>query len=245
MRTLWTFGLAMVAILLAPLLAAAYEVAAVGDGATVSGKVTFKGSPPPPKKLLITKNTEVCGTGHREILEVAVNDGALAGAVVVVDAIARGKAWATVQQKPLLDQKGCLFTPGMLVVPRGGDLDIQNSDPVLHNIHTYEIIGSARRTLFNFGQPNQGQRISKPVQLRKGEWVKVECDAHDFMHGWMYAAPLPYVAVTGPDGSFSIGEVPPGTYNVRALHPVLGAQEGAVTVSARGRAEITFTFAAR
>src|SRR3989337_1700924 len=104
-------------------------------------------------------------------VEVAVKGGALANAVIVIDSIAKGKAWAPVQAKPLLDQKGCRFIPSLMVVPRDGDLDILNSDPWLHNIHTYEITGAARRTLFNFGQPDQGKKLSKPVKLRSGEWV--------------------------------------------------------------------------
>lgn len=240
MKSLNAFMLA--GLLVIPSAAAAYEVAPVTDGGSVGGRVFFKGAAPPPKRMLIAKNKEVCGEGHREIIEVAVKNGALENAVVIIDGIAKGKAWAAAQQKPLLDQKGCVFTPPMMVVPKGGDLDILNSDPVLHNIHTYEIIGSARRTLFNFGQPNQGQRLTKPINVRRGEWVKVECDAHDFMHAWMFAASSPYVAVTREDGSFAIADVPPGKYKVRALHPVLGEKEGEVTVPAKGRAEVTFDF---
>ncbi|MBI4561481.1 MAG: hypothetical protein HY724_05505 [Candidatus Rokubacteria bacterium] len=229
-------------LLLLPRGVAAYEVAPVVDGGSVTGKVLFKGEVPPPKRMLIAKNKEVCGEGYREIIEVAVRNGALENAVVLLDGIAKGKAWAAAPQKALLDQKGCVFIPPMMVVPKGGDIEILNSDPVLHNIHTYEIIGSARRTLFNFGQPNQGQRLTKPINVRRGEWVKVECDAHDFMHAWMYAAPSPYVAVTREGGSFAIADVPPGKYKVRALHPVVGIMEGEVTIPAKGKAEITFEF---
>ncbi len=229
-------------LLMLPAAGSAYEAAPVADGGSVAGRVLFKGAPPPPKRMLIAKNREVCGDGYREVVEVAVKNGTLENAVVVIDGIAKGKAWAAAQQKPLLDQKGCVFIPPMMLVPKGGDLDIVNSDPVLHNIHTYEIIGSARRTLFNFGQPNQGQRLTKPINVRRGEWVKVECDAHDFMHAWMFAAPSPYVAVTRGDGSFVIADVPAGKYKVRAVHPVLGVMEGEVTVPAKGKAEITFDF---
>ena len=235
----------LAALLVIPAAGAAYEVAPVTDGGIVTGKVLFQGEVPKPRLVLITKNQEVCGEGYREIVEVAVKNGALGNAVIIVDGIVRGKAWVTSHLKPLLDQKGCRFLPPMMVVPKGGDLDILNSDPVLHNIHTYEIIGAARRTLFNFGQPNQGQRLTKPISVRRGEWVKVECDAHDFMHAWMFAAPSPYYAVSQEDGSFAIADVPPGRYRVRALHPILGVREGEVTIPAKGKVEITFEFQVR
>jgi hypothetical protein len=241
---LWA-AVVVAALVAVPCAGAGYDVAPVADGGSVTGKLLFKGAVPPPRRMLIAKNKEVCGEGEREIVEVAVKGGALANGIVVVDGITRGKAWGTGGQRPLLDQKGCRFMPAMLVVPRGGDIDIRNSDPVLHNIHTYEVIGSARRTLFNFGQPDQGQRLTKPVAVRRGEWVKVECDAHDFMHAWMFAAPSPYAAVSAEDGSFAIADVPPGKYAVRALHPLLGEKQGEVTVSAKGRAEISFTFEAK
>ena len=235
----------VVAVLwLAPAVALAYDVAPVADGGSLAGKVLFKGAPVS-KKMLITKNNDVCGDGEREVIEVAVKNGALENAVVVIDGIEKGKAWAAAGKKPLLDQKGCRFIPPMMVVPKGGDLDILNSDPVLHNIHSYEVVGTTRRTLFNFGQPNQGQTLTKAVSVRRGEWVKIECDAHDFMHAWMFAAPSPYVAVTGADGTFAIAGVPPGKYKVRALHPVLGVKEGEVTVPAKGKAEITFDLVAK
>jgi len=231
-------------LVVAPALAGAYEVAPVADGGSVVGKVLFKGEAPPPKRMLITKNKEICGEGQREIVEVAVRNGALGNAIVVIDGVSKGKAWVATTQKPLLDQKQCTFIPALMAVPKGGDLDILNSDPVLHNIHTYEVVGTTRRTLFNFGQPNQGQRLTKPLNLRRGEWVKVECDAHDFMHAWMFGAASPYHAVTGEDGSFAITDVPPGKYKMRALHPVLGVREGEVTVPAKGKAEATFEFRA-
>jgi hypothetical protein len=234
--------LTLAALMTAPAGAAAYEGAPVADGGSVAGKVLIKGIPPAPKRMLITKNTDVCGEGEREIVEVAAKGGALANAVVVIDGIGKGKPWTALTQKPLLDQKGCRFLPPMLLVPKGGEMDIRNSDPVLHNIHSYEIIGAARRTLFNFGQPNQGQRITKPVSVRRGEWIKVECDAHDFMHAWMFAAASPYAAVTAEDGAFQIGDIPPGKYKLRALHPLLGVREAEVTVSPKGKAEASFTF---
>ena len=127
----------------------------------------------------------------------------------------------------------------MLVVKKDSELTVRNSDPVLHNIHTYEIIGAVRRTMFNVGQPDKGD-LKQPVKVRRANIVKIECDAHDFMHAWAFTADNPYAAVTRDDGSFSIDGLPDGDYELKAWHPVLGEKSAKVTV--KGAATASFEF---
>jgi hypothetical protein len=218
----------------------AYEVTAVSGGGKIAGKVGWKGAVPAPKVLPVTKDSAVCGTGGREIVEVAVKDGGLRGAVVYIEKIDKGKAWGDLD-KALLDQKGCRFIPEVLVVRKDADLTIRNSDPVLHNIHTYEIIGKVRRTMFNVGQPDKGD-MKQPVKVRRSHAVKIECDAHDFMHSWAFAAPNPYAAVSKEDGSFTLDDVPAGDYDVKVWHPVLGEKSTKVSVKAGTAASAAFEF---
>lgn len=239
--------LALVAALLSPGRAVSYEVTAVSNGGSIVGKVKFNGTPPPNKRLLITKDFEICGKGEREIPEVVVSkDGALQEVVAYIEKIDKGKAWGNPHNgEHVLDQKGCRFIPYLQVVPKGAELQIRNNDPVLHNIHVREIMGRVRRTMFNFGQPDQGKKIPKMISTIRNKEIKIECEAHNFMHGWMFAAENPYYAVTGEDGTFRIENVPPGSYKVKAWHPILGIQEGAATVSAGGKAELSFQFSAK
>lgn len=234
-------GCAVVAgALLAATSVCAYDVVPVSGGGKVAGKVAFKGAAGAPKALPITKDNAVCGSGNREIVEVAAKGGNLAGAVVYVAKIDRGKAWGEAE-KPLLDQKGCRFNPSVLVVKKDSELTIRNSDPVLHNIHTYEIIGTVRRTMFNVGQPDKGD-MQQPVKMRRSNVVKIECDAHDFMHAWGFAADNPYAAVTKEDGSFTIDNLPPGDYELKAWHPVLGEKSATVSVKGAAAASASFEF---
>jgi hypothetical protein len=232
--------MALAGALLAASGVSAYEVAPVSGGGKVAGKVTFKGAAPAPKSLPITKDNAVCGSGNREIVEVSAKGGNLAGAVVYVAKVGKGKAWGDLD-KALLDQKGCRFTPAVLVVQRDAELTIRNSDPVLHNIHTYEIIGNVRRTMFNVGQPDKGD-IKQAVKMKRSSVVKIECDAHDFMHAWAFAAEHPYVAVTKEDGTFTIDNLPPGDYELKAWHPVLGEKSAALSVKAGAAASAAFEF---
>jgi hypothetical protein len=52
----------------------------------------------------------------------------------------------------------------------------------------------------------------------------------------------PYFAVTSPDGSFALRDVPEGTYQVRAWHERLGTTVSPVHVSAAGEANVEIAF---
>ncbi len=225
--------------------AAGYEVSAVSNGAALIGSVTFTGDVPEASELLITRDFEVCGLGFRERREVDVDEaGGLRSVVVFIADIAAGKAWPEAPDGYLLDQRDCFFEPYMQVVPRGVDLQIENSDPVLHNVHGYERIDpSRRRTLFNLGQPDKGI-IVRPLRPRRGQQIGLECDAHDFMLGWIFAADNPYAAVVDSTGRFAISDIPPGTYTVGVWHPFLGVVEQEVTVTSGTANEISFEFSA-
>lgn len=220
----------------------AYEAVVVKDGAMIRGKVTLQGSAPPPKKVLIGKDNEVCGQGHAEqdVVRVSV-DGGLVGVVVYLEQVDKGKAWST-NARYELDQQKCAFSPALQVMPRGAELSIKNSDPVLHNVHPYEIIGSSRRTLFNLAQPTKGQTNVVKIEARRGRAIELSCDAHNWMSGWVYVVDNPYFAVVSADGSFEIGDVPPGEYKLMAWHPALGTLDQTMKATAKGKTDVSFAF---
>ena len=53
------------------------------------------------------------------------------------------------------------------------------------------------------------------------------------MLGWIYASEHPYYAVTKKDGTFSISDVPPGSYTLVAWQEYTDATEVPVTVKAK------------
>jgi hypothetical protein len=68
------------------------------------------------------------------------------------------------------------------------------------------------------------------------------------MHPWMKAfvsvVDHPFFAVTGSDGSFKLSGVPPGRYEIEAVHERLGAKTLLVTVGAREEQSVQFSFRA-
>ena len=222
--------------------AADYAVAPVSGGGTITGTVRFAGTVPEPEMRMINKDMEVCGEGHRMHKTVSTGpQGGLTDVVIFVEGIEKGKAWSSEDEAPSLLQKDCAFTPYFQGIRLGSEVAVKNGDPVSHNIHTYEIVGRARLSMFNVQQP-AGSEFTKKIRMRRSRVIRLECDQHDFMIGWMYAVENPYYTLAGDDGKFSVSDVPPGTHKVKAWHPYLGFQETEVTLSAGGAAEASFEF---
>ena len=209
--------------------AEAYEPTNVTDGGTISGMVTFNGAVPT-KKIIPTKDLSVCGNPRDEPLIDVGADKAVQNAVIYLVDVAKGKDWPPAGKTPELDNVKCRFEPAVQVIP-AGPLNVVNTDPVLHNTHGY--YGS--RTAFNLALPNQGQSI--PTDLKRPGIVRVDCDAHGWMEGWIYVVDNPYYAITGADGKFTIADVPAGTYKLVAIQPYTGPTETTVTVTAGQTAE--------
>ncbi len=228
---------------------AAYIGGAVVDGGTINGRLTFSGELPESaiESIAITKNPEVCGEGYREVVWIDVEGGALRGAFVFIDKINAGKAWEDpADGNYMVVQKGCRFRPWAQVI-QPGPIVIRNSDEgVLHNITTREMIGVekgriVKRTMFNFGQPDPGD-INKVIKPRRSPYIAINCEAHNFMFGYMMAPQHPYAVVVDEGGNFSLDKVPPGTYKLKVWHPSLGIQESEVIVPANGNIEANFNF---
>jgi len=237
----------MVSALFLPVNAAAYKVVEVTKGGTITGQVTFAGSEADAKKhskmYTITKDTDVCGTGKREINYVKVNNGALNDVVVYLDKVKKGKAWLEDEKNTTINQKACEFLPFFTVMANKGKLTAINSDPVAHNIHTYEIIGKAKKTKINVSQPNQNSEVSKTIKLKRGAGMKVECDQHDFMHSFVFVAKNPYYAVVAEDGSFKIENIPPGKYKLKVWHGYLKDPRGkTVNIKAGETKKVKFRY---
>lgn len=222
----------------------AYTSANVANRGTIEGFVRAGGNLSEAEKIIIGKDNHICGEGHRTPDPVNLSsDMGLENAVVLIKDITRGKAWPRNDGFEIVQEK-CAFRPYLQIAPKSFELRIVNKDPLLHNIHVYEQIGRARRTIFNIAQPQADQVDRQSIAVARGHIVEIHCDAHNWMSAWIVTADHPYVVVTDRSGRFSIGDVPPGGYEIAAWHPVLGTVTTRTNVAPKSKASANFTFGA-
>lgn len=233
MRITLAIAIPLQAITLALVTGAAlsYEAIDVSGGGKIEGKVVYEGAVPT-KKIIPTKNKEVCGDPRDEPQIRVGPDKGVQDAVVYLKAVAKGKPWGKQEKAPVLDQEKCIFEPAVQVI-RAGNLEVRNSDPVLHNTHGFY----GKRTAFNLALPDKGVKIM--TELPRPGLVRVECDAHGWMLAHIYVADSPYYALTGKDGSFSITDIPPGDYTLVTSQTYTGDQEMPVTVKSGETVKLT------
>lgn len=211
--------------------------AAAADAGGINGSVTYAG---PDSDTPIAMDADpVCAGLHTtpvDTNEVAVKDGKLANVFVYVKSGMEGKTFPAPAEKKELDQVGCQYTPRVLGLQTGQAIAIKNTDATLHNVHALATANAE----FNQAQPQGLPPFDKTFD--KQEMVHVKCDVHPWMTAWIGVVPHPYYAVSGEDGSYSIQNLPPGTYTIEAWHETLGTQTQEVTIAPNQTATVSFDF---
>lgn len=203
-----------------------YQGGAVTDGGSISGTVKLSGEAPEVKALDINKDQSVCGKTKPSDALIIGKDKSIQYAVVRLTNISKGKKLDT-SAKAVLDQKDCRFIPHVVMVPVGGTLQIKNSDPITHNVHTFSIENDP----INKAQPKSLPLIEE--KFIANETIKTQCDIHKWMGAWIVASDHPYVAVTDANGKFSLTDVPSGNYKMEIWHETLAKVTLDVSVKAK------------
>ena len=221
---------------------AASTVAIAGQspaGGTVSGKVSYEGSPPKMKPIEITSDpwcarvyknmppplaeNVVTGSGH-----------SLQNVVVYVSAGAPDDAAPSTAA--VLTQKRCRYIPHVLALHVNQELIIKNEDETVHNIHPLPKLNREWNNSQGLGSP----AVSK--KFDKAEMIPVKCNYHPWMHATFAVLKNSHYAVTGDGGTFSLANLPPGTYTVTAWHELYGDQSQEVTISGNETKTVNFVF---
>jgi plastocyanin len=129
-------------------------------------------------------------------------------------------------------QKDKKFSPHILAVPVGTQVDFPNFDPIFHNAFS-----SFSGQPFDVGLYPPG--TSRSVTFKRDGVVRVFCNIHQTMSAIIVVLKTPWFAVTNAQGGFQIAGVPPGEYRLRVFDErapadVLKSLERKVTVDSAG-----------
>ncbi len=127
--------------------------------------------------------------------------------------------------KVILDQKGCWYHPRVFGIMAGQTLDVQNSDPLLHNVNAEPEFNAPMPP----GTPDLVRTFREPRVM-----FPIHCNIHAWMHGFVGVVTNPYYAVSSEDGSYEIKDLPPGHYTIEAWQEKLGTISKEIDVAPNG-----------
>jgi plastocyanin len=159
--------------------------------------------------------------------------------VVYVETIA-GKTFPAPAQRPVMDQKGLLFQPHIMVVQAGTTVDFLNSDKVAHNVFWPSFTsGGKKGPGHNMGTWPQGEK--RNYKFDQPGVAALLCNVHPEMSSYIVVVPTPYFAQTDKSGNYKMENVPDGQYTVTAWHEGAKNQSKPVAVSGDTKADFTLS----
>ncbi|HEV2274641.1 MAG TPA: plastocyanin/azurin family copper-binding protein [Acidobacteriaceae bacterium] len=156
--------------------------------------------------------------------------------VVYLDA--PGKTFPAPTQHPVMDQKGLMFVPHVMVVQQGTTVEFLNSDSVAHNVF-WVSVGGNKKLGHNMGTWPQGEKRS--FKFDNPGAIPLLCNVHPDMAGYIIVSPTPYFAETDKSGDYHIDNVPDGSYTLNAWHEGAKPHSGPITVSGDTKGDITLS----
>lgn len=207
----------------------------------VTGTIYFHGTPPARFPILMGEDPVCVKLHHGQTVRVAdgkVNaNGTLPNAFVYVEKGAGKYVFAPPADPVVLHQQGCMYSPHVLGIMTGQELEVENNDPTTHNIHPI----AAHNRQWNISQlPGAAplhERFAHPEVM-----IPVKCSQHPWMKCYIGVMPNPFYAVTGSDGNYTIKGLPAGSYTIGVWTATFGTQARAVTVGPKQTVKLNFTF---
>jgi plastocyanin len=195
-------------VALVPLLSAAQP-------GTVEGTIAFEAAKPAPMMAQYRARTRVPiaePDAPRAIVYLEREDGAYPA--------------ASAETVVAVDQRGYQFRPAMVAVQRGTQVSFPNRDDEFHSVFSYS---PAKR--FDLGRFRRDED-SPLIEFDQAGLVKVYCEIHKHMRGFVLVLETPWFTTTAADGRYRLADVPPGDYLMHVLLPSEQTLTTSVTVSA-------------
>jgi plastocyanin len=204
---------------------------------TIRGRAIFEGIPPSPPPVLLGAQ-DGCGSLRESapFEKLIVREGGVANVLIRVKrGLPAGQSWPTQSEPVVLDQRGCVFEPHVLVARVGAPVSLRNSDPLSHNVHVrpsnpaneavnLTLAPSAKESALLFAAPELA--------------IPVRCDIHPWMQAVLHVVEDPFYALSDANGAFELRGLPAGEYELEACHEWLGRFTFSVPLSEAEGAEV-------
>ena len=203
----------------------------------LKGTITYEGTLPKYKPLNMV-NEPTCAKHYTtpvfpENVVAGPNNG-LSNVVVYISAGAEeGPAPA---QPAMLKQRGCRYIPHVLAIETNQEIWVQNDDSVAHTVHPMARINTELNRSQPPGTPPMVIKYDKP------EIIRVKCELHPWMRGVFVVLKSPHYSVSDESGGFTLPDLPPGKYTIKAWHEQFGEQSQVVTIGGGETKELNFVF---
>jgi len=226
----------------------AYTVVTVDDGGTLKGRVTLSGPVPRVRSfhLIHAPNVEFCsrisdGRGHRLLFDFTVSKNrGLKDTIIHLAKVEKGKPFSPKMQVFHIDR--CRANQYVIGARNGENIMVENTDPIQHEIATYEVRNIYSDQTSNRPVPPKSSQVRSIFARKNAENYIIKCNLHPFLQTNAYLVQNPYYTVSDSDGNFSIENIPAGTYEVIAWHPFITEKRGTITIPEKGEAKLDFDF---
>jgi plastocyanin len=133
-----------------------------------------------------------------------------------------------------ISQKGATFMPRVMPIVAGTTIEWPNQDDIYHNV--FSISEAKPFDLDLYKSPEV-----KRVPFDKPGRVDVFCSIHTTMSCVILVLENPWFAVSDSKGGYTITNVPPGNYTLKAWHERLPTATKQIVVPEHGDLKVDFT----
>jgi plastocyanin len=114
----------------------------------------------------------------------------------------------------IIDQRDETFIPYVQVLRPGDKVVFRNSDSTRHHVYSFASIKTFEFVL----HPGESSPV---LSMDQAGVAAVGCNIHDHMVTYLFVSAVPAIAMSGHDGSATLGPLAPGRYTAHVWHPQL------------------------
>jgi len=123
-----------------------------------------------------------------------------------------GQKKASPMPLQVMDQVGKTFVPHVLPITVGTSVSFPNSDDIRHHLYSFDKPKPFELPLYE-GTP------TSPITFDKTGVVRLGCNIHDWMRGYIYILDTALFAMSNAEGVLNMQGISAGDYYMEVWHP--------------------------